>query len=619
MSGSESECSALTDLSSELSSAPSSPRSPLIYPGAYPTPDSSQTQSTYSSSSEQDCRKRGREEDGCFPVKKRKTAVRKERTTIRIDLKLFASPMATEKSFQVEALLKVLRKRRKIVVVAGAGISTSAGGEYYSQHYAYVNADEIAVPDFRSSNGLFNTLKSDNKLKASGKQLFDASVYQTDSSTSSFHDMVRTLSKVVEGAKATPFHHMLATLADEGRLMRLYTQNVDGIDTSLPPLRTEIPLPSKGPWPRTIQLHGSLKKMVCAKCRDLRDFDPELFDGPNPPQCTSCIDLDKVRTEEAGKRSHGIGKLRPRLVLYNEQNPDDEAIGTVVAADLRARPDAIIVVGTSMEIPGVKRIVREMCGVIRTRKDGTCVWINRGPPPIAKEFEHCWDLVVAGDCDQVAELADMRKWYEEPREGVRVTDSEAERAKEKQKAVKVIVKSSNKKSSTTPSLLAAALNPELQAIRKTGLKLNFKVLAERKKPESVAACMKTVTTNKPKKALSKPATSKAPSKASTSKASRLIGLSKINSAFKVTKGQQPGENAKKSPEDHKPFEPIPPRSARSNSIRAPPNEVIYINPAKIEVKIGAPASSKPGRLKRLSEETVSPVGAVPNDMAQLLN
>ena len=56
----------------------------------------------------------------------------------------------------------------------------------------------------------------------------------------------------------------------------------------------------------------------------------------------------------AGKRSQGIGKLRPRLVLYNEGNPDAEAIGSVSEADLLSRPDGLVVVGTSLKIPGVK-------------------------------------------------------------------------------------------------------------------------------------------------------------------------------------------------------------------------------------------------------------------------
>ena len=37
------------------------------------------------------------------------------------------------------------------------------------------------------------------------------------------------------------------------------------------------------------------------------------------------------------------------MVLYIEGKPDDVAIGSVVTADLRARPDAVIVLGISME------------------------------------------------------------------------------------------------------------------------------------------------------------------------------------------------------------------------------------------------------------------------------
>ncbi|OJD26200.1 NAD-dependent protein deacetylase hst4, partial [Blastomyces percursus] len=51
-----------------------------------------------------------------------------------------------------------------------------------------------------------------------------------------------------------------------------YTQNVDEIDTSLPPLATEVPLSMKAAWPRTIQLHGGPKKMVCQKCSHTLDL-----------------------------------------------------------------------------------------------------------------------------------------------------------------------------------------------------------------------------------------------------------------------------------------------------------------------------------------------------------
>jgi len=290
----------------------------------------------------------------------------------------------------------------------------------------------LPVPDFRSSTGLFTTLRGQHKLKASGKHLFDASVYKHDSSTTSFHTMVRELAHMTANASPTPFHHMLASMAEEGRLMRLYTQNIDSIDTQMPPLATAVPLNTKGPWPVTIQLHGGLEKMVCTKCGHLEPFNASLFEGPEPPLCEQCKAQDQVRTAFAGKRSHGIGRLRPRIVLYNEYNPDEEAIGMVTKADLRRVPDAVIVVGTTLKIPGVRRIVKEMCQLTRDRRDGITAWINVDPEPQGNEFKDCWDFVVKGKCDDIAELARLPKWDQQDigdREAYMITGDEQ---KEKQ-------------------------------------------------------------------------------------------------------------------------------------------------------------------------------------------
>lgn len=266
------------------------------------------------------------------------------------------------------------------------------------------------VPDFRSSEGLFKTLKDKHKIKGGGKSLFDASVYKDDKSTEEFHKMVRDLSRLTREAKPTAFHHMLATIAQEGRLMRLYSQNVDCLDTSLKPLATEIPLNTKAPWPVTIQLHGGLEKMQCTKCSHVDNFDGSLFQGPEPPLCERCKEADYVRTEFGGKRSHGIGRLRPRMVLYNEYNPDEDAIGKVSQADLRRVPDAVLVVGTSLKVPGVKRIVRELCQATRSKRDGFTAWINLDSAPQAPDMKELWDLVVRGKCDDIASLLNLPHW-----------------------------------------------------------------------------------------------------------------------------------------------------------------------------------------------------------------
>lgn len=222
--------------------------------------------------------------------------------------------------------------------------------------------------------------------------------------------MVRELAHMTETAEPTPFHHMLASIANEGRLMRLYSQNVDCIDTKMPPLATNVPLNAKGPWPTTVQLHGGLAKMVCSKCGQLENFDGSLFEGPEAPACSQCTAMDEVRTAVAGKRSHGIGRLRPRIVLYNEYNPDEEAIGMVSKADLRRGADAVIVVGTSLKIPGVRRLVKELCHTTRSRRDGFTAWINVDPEPQTAEFKDCWDLIVRGNSDDVARLTGLPHW-----------------------------------------------------------------------------------------------------------------------------------------------------------------------------------------------------------------
>ncbi|KAK5123054.1 hypothetical protein LTR85_003250 [Meristemomyces frigidus] len=391
-------------LSSPLSSPASSPEPPENMPRlhrarpeqAYPSPTASQ-QTSQTCSPAPDGMDSSTDRDGPPPAKRRRISREpRERTTEYLDLR--SGVVEPEQQEDLERVLNILHRRQKIVVIAGAGMSVSAG-----------------IPDFRSESGLFKTLKDDYKLKGKGQDLFDASVYRDDVSTKLFHSMVTSMSRMTKVAKPTAFHHMLATMAKEGRLLRLYSQNVDGLETSMEPLQSRVPLTkdADGKWPRTIQLHGGLEKMVCTKCHELSEFDADLFNeaSATPPMCPTCEEVNDIRTNHEGKRSHGVGWLRPRMVLYNEHNPDQDAIGSVMKEDLRRRPDAVIVVGTSMKIPGVKRIVKELCGIVRDRKDGgLAIWINPELPPTADCPRDCFDILVQSSCDDIAKHAAMRKW-----------------------------------------------------------------------------------------------------------------------------------------------------------------------------------------------------------------
>ncbi|KAB8289707.1 hypothetical protein EYC80_010618 [Monilinia laxa] len=451
--------------------------------------------------------------DGPPPAKRRKVTQPKPRTTEYLDLRNFgegSEEQIAQQDAQMKRLVSVLRGKRKIVVVAGAGISVSAG-----------------IPDFRSSTGLFSSLRTQHKLKSSGKELFDASVYKDDSSTTSFHSMVRELSHLTKNAKPTPFHHMLATLAEEGRLLRLYSQNVDGIDTSLEPLATKVPLNSKGPWPKTIQLHGGLAKMVCSKCGHLQDFDGSLFEGPEAPDCDNCVEIDAVRIA-AGSRRHGIGRMRPRMVLYNEYNPDEEAIGAVSAADLKKVADAVIVVGTSLKIPGIRRLVKEMCSTTRDRKNGFTAWINLDGEPGGPDFKDCWDLIVRGECDEVARHAGLPRWDDKDLGQYSVVTNEVEAGK-KREIDKVLVTPA-RSTAAADAFPTPGASPRVQSPTPTNAFSKLKAITKPKGPTEKGAAKKSVKRKAPADAkVKKP---RAPSKP------------KANS--KLKKQLLPGENLKLS-------------------------------------------------------------------------
>ncbi|KAJ7116455.1 DHS-like NAD/FAD-binding domain-containing protein [Mycena epipterygia] len=307
---------------------------------------------------------------------------------------------------QLEKVIKAILKAKRVVIVCGAGISVHAG-----------------IPDFRSPEGLFQTLKRDNPKEAlaSGKDLFDASVFHSESTTSLFCQMIARLSELSNAAEPTPFHNILRTLDDRGKLLRVYSQNVDSIEEkaglsfgvpafeekrskprtpkanskSKPPSTiipeaelvpaenvassSRLPTPP-AETPRCIPLHGTLQTVHCQICNHsfaLADHLASLVLG-TPPTCPECTAMEETR-QLIGKRPRGVGRLRPSVVLYNEAHKDGEGVGDVVRRDLlglskgkgRSGADLLLVVGTSLRVQGTKRMVREFAKAVRARgKEG---------------------------------------------------------------------------------------------------------------------------------------------------------------------------------------------------------------------------------------------------------
>ncbi|KZT52943.1 DHS-like NAD/FAD-binding domain-containing protein [Calocera cornea HHB12733] len=384
----------------------------------------------------------------------------------------------------LKTVAHAIARGRRVIVVCGAGVSVAAG-----------------IPDFRSSAGLFKTLRDENptEVVSSGKDLFDTRVFQSPQTLALFNRTMSALATTSSKAHPTIFHTLLRKLEDKGKLLRVYTQNIDaleekaGLELGVPiwpqqkktptkarrgvkrkadaissghlhpqaasqstatasgtvtmddaasisidgditptstPRATDVPLPptqplphpalnglltppktpsrnsspamsallttpatahtSAGPSapatppsfraPRCIPVHGTLRSLYCVSCGysvPLESKLPVLATG-SAPSCPKCAEIDAAR-QAANKRSRGIGRLRPSVVLYGEEHKEGEAVGECVRRDLvglgdagpgeRAKqsrqPDLLIVVGTSLQVPGTRRIVKEFSKAVR--------------------------------------------------------------------------------------------------------------------------------------------------------------------------------------------------------------------------------------------------------------
>ena len=214
-------------------------------------------------------------------------------------------------------------------------------------------------------------------------------VYSSPVDTDRFHTMIRDISRRSERAEPTAFHHFLNELARNGCLLRHYTQNIDCIEHRLPDL-----------WEKTVLLHGRIDEAMCQYCGWIGPLVPDWFYGSDLPDCKRCEEVALER-ERMGKRRRGIGRLRPNVVLYGEENPKGEMIGELAEKDLGFGPEVVFVVGTTLKVPGARRLITELCRAAKTQS-GFTVWINRDAPPSGLKLP--LDLALYGDCDEVASL-----------------------------------------------------------------------------------------------------------------------------------------------------------------------------------------------------------------------
>ncbi len=215
-----------------------------------------------------------------------------------------------------------------IVFFGGAGVSTESG-----------------IPDFRSVDGLYN-----QKWKYPPETILSHTFFERY--PEEYYRFHRE-KLVIDGVKPNRCHLRLAELEREGKLRAVVTQNIDGLHQAAG---------SKN----VLELHGSILRAYCSRCR--KSYDADLMNhGTGVPRC-GCG-----------------GVIRPDIVLYEEALDQDvmrAAIGYIRNADV------LIVGGTSLK-------VYPAAGLINYYRGDKLVLITRSSTPAEA------DLVIHGKIGEV--------------------------------------------------------------------------------------------------------------------------------------------------------------------------------------------------------------------------
>jgi NAD+-dependent protein deacetylase SIR2 len=265
-------------------------------------------------------------------------------------------PSETLTSRTLEALADyiIAGKAKKIVVMTGAGISTSAG-----------------IPDFRSPDtGLYANLARLNLPYA--EAVFDISFFRENP------EPFYTLAHELYPGKYRPTitHSFIRLLHDKGLLLKLFTQNIDCLERE-----------AGVPDDKIVEAHGSFARQSCIECQQPypeEDIKQHIADK-QIPRCYSCK-----------------GLVKPEIVFFGEQLPADFFRNR----ELPMQSDLCIVMGTSLTVqpfaslPGMTRRWTPRLLINKERVGG----LGSGTD----------DILLLGDCDEgVRKLAEACGWLEE--------------------------------------------------------------------------------------------------------------------------------------------------------------------------------------------------------------
>jgi NAD-dependent histone deacetylase SIR2 len=302
----------------------------------------------------------------------------------------------------VDDAVELLKKSKNIIVLTGAGISTSLG-----------------IPDFRSKGtGLYSKLA--HLGLSDPQEVFDITVFRQDPTI--FYSVARDI--LPNHDRFSPTHAFIALLQEKGKLLTNYSQNIDNLEAKA------------GIHPdKLIQCHGSFATASCVKCGHKvpgESLFPEIKAG-TIPRCRKCAQgtrttanssstssrkrkVHRDGTDKKPRRRPGdydsnsdsefdvtptnwsCGVMKPDITFFGEPLPDE--FSRRLTEHDRDLVDLVIVIGTSLKVAPVSEVVPFLPPNIPQ------IYISRTPVSHVN-----FDIDLLGDCDVVvAELCRRAGW-----------------------------------------------------------------------------------------------------------------------------------------------------------------------------------------------------------------
>ncbi|KAI9644685.1 NAD-dependent histone deacetylase sir2 [Ciborinia camelliae] len=279
--------------------------------------------------------------------------------------------------------VNLIKHAKKIIVLTGAGISTSLG-----------------IPDFRSPNGLYARLEGEG-IVDDPQDVFNIEVFKDDPTI--FFGVARDM--LPSTVEYSPTHQFIWLLQNKGKLLTNYTQNIDNIESNAGILAENL-----------IQCHGSFATATCQDCEHKikgKEIYKDIING-QVPRCEKCIlsppqtkTLKRKRSWESGYRKRQrssdddipeFGIMKPDITFFGEQLPD--TFSDRLSKIDKDQVDLVITIGTSLKVAPVSEVIPYLPSNVPQ------IQINLDP---VTHLEFDIDLV--GECDIViSELCRNLGW-----------------------------------------------------------------------------------------------------------------------------------------------------------------------------------------------------------------